>query len=77
MSGIGRIFRKRTKEFWDIWPMPEVVDGIYRGIYFDRIYSKRNLVILMACSDQYVLDWHIARRETNRAWGFLLKKRSP
>ena len=43
MPGSGRTFRRRTKEFWDIWPMPEVVDEIHRVVYVDGIYLKRNV----------------------------------
>lgn len=57
MPGQGRTFRRRTREFWDIWPLPETVDEIHRVIYVDGIYIKRNLVILIACSDTYVLSW--------------------
>ena len=77
MPGSGRTFRRRTKEFWDIWPMPEVVDEIHRVVYVDGIYLKRNLVVLIACSDQYVLGWYIARGETRRAWEALLEKIAP
>ena len=72
MPGGGRTFRRRTKQFWDIWPMPPLVDEIHRVVYVDGIYLARNVVILIACSDEYVLSWYLARSESSRAWEELL-----
>ena len=77
MKGQGRTFRRRTREFWDIWPLPDVVDEIHRVIYVDGIYIKRNLVVLIACSDDHVLSWYLARAETSRAWEALLENIAP
>ncbi len=55
MPGQGRTFRRHTSKFWDIWPLPDAVDEIHRVIYVDGIYLARNVVILIACSDEHVL----------------------
>ena len=38
MPGGGRSFRRRTAEFWEVWPMP-VPDGeLHRVLYVDGIW---------------------------------------
>lgn len=40
MPGGGRSFRRRTAEFWEVWPMP-VPDGeLHRVLYVDGIWSR-------------------------------------
>lgn len=56
MSGSGRTFRRHTSKFWAFWPLPDVVDEIHRVIYVDGLYLSRNVVILIAASDDYVLS---------------------
>lgn len=77
MPGYGRTFRRRALKFWKLWPLPETVDEIHRVIYVDGIYLSRNLVILIACSDEHVLSWHLARSENSRAWKALLSHIAP
>lgn len=77
MAGEGRTFRRRTSKFWNLWPLPEVVDEIHRVVYVDGIYLARNIVILIACSDSYVLSWYLARAETSRSWEALLSRIAP
>lgn len=77
MPGQGRSFRRHTLRFWQIWPMPEIVDEVHRVIYVDGIYLCRNIVILIACSDAYVLSWYLARSENSNAWEALLSKIAP
>ena len=38
MPGRGRTFRRRAALFWPIWPMPEVVDEVFRVVYVDGIW---------------------------------------
>ena len=41
MPGGGRSFRRRTAEFWEVWPMP-VPDGeLHRVLYVDGIWVAR------------------------------------
>lgn len=75
--GQGRTFRRHTSRFWEIWPMPEIVDEVHRVVYVDGIYISRNVVILIACSSQYVLSWYLARAETTKAWKALLSQIAP
>ena len=43
MPGGGRSFRRRTAEFWEVWPMP-VPDGeLHRVLYVDGIWVARYL----------------------------------
>ena len=72
MPGQGRTFRRRTAEFWRIWPMPPQTGEIHRVVYVDGIYLARDLVILIASSDEYILSWYMAQAETSRAWEALL-----
>ena len=77
MPGQGRSFRRRTAPFWEIWPMPDAVDEVHRVVYVDGIYLARNVVVLIACSDEHVLSWYLARAETTRAWRALLSRIAP
>ncbi|MEE0262619.1 MAG: IS3 family transposase [Collinsella sp.] len=54
MPGGGRSFRRRTAEFWEVWPMP-VPDGeLHRVLYVDGIWVARDLVVLICCSGERV-----------------------
>lgn len=77
MPGRGRTFRRRAALFWPIWPMPEVVDEVFRVVYVDGIWIARDCVVLIACSDEHVLSWNLARAETTAAWRSLLSRIAP
>ena len=50
MPGAGRTFRRRTSEFWEVWPMP-VPDGeLHRVLFVDGIWLAEHLVVLICCS---------------------------
>lgn len=72
MPGQGRTFRRRTAEFWRIWPMPEPTGEIHRVLYVDGIYLAQDLVVLIACTESHVVSWYMAQRETSRAWENLM-----
>ena len=74
MPGQGRTFRRRCARFWAIWPMPEAVDEACRVVYVDGIWVASDCVALIACSDEFVLSWHLARAETTAAWRSLLSR---
>ena len=57
MPGGGRGFRKRTAEFWRVWPMPAQTGELHRVVYVDGIYLARDLVVLIASSERHVLSW--------------------
>ena len=45
MPGAGRTFRRRTSEFWEVWPMP-VPDGeLHRVLFVDGIWLAERLVV--------------------------------
>lgn len=77
MQGQGRSFRRKTAKFWDIWPIPPLVDEIHRVIYIDGIYISRKTVILIATTDEYVLSWHLAESENTVAYMALLRRIAP
>lgn len=52
--------------------MPEVVDEVFLVVYVDGIWIARDCVVLVACSDEHVLSWHLARAETTAAWRSLV-----
>lgn len=72
MPGGGRTFRRRTSEFWAIWPMP-VPDGEWhRVLYVDGIWLAERLVLLICCSRERVASWYMAESESARAWSALM-----
>lgn len=72
MPGGGRSFRRRTAEFWEVWPMP-VPDGeLHRVLHVDGIWVARDLVVLICCSGERVVSWYMARSENSRAWSALM-----
>ena len=73
----GRNFRRKTAKFWEIWPMPDVVDEVHRVIYVDGIWLSKSAVVLIACSDEYVLSWYLARSESVASWRALLCRIAP
>lgn len=77
MKGSGRSFRRATSKFWQIWALPDVVDEIHRVVYVDGIYIAKNLVVLIAASDEYVLSWHLSYSENARSYEELLRKIAP
>ena len=57
--------------------MPDVVDEVHRVVFVDGIWIAHDCVVLIACSDEFVLSWHLARSETRRAWQSLLSRIAP
>ena len=73
MPGAGRTFRRRTAEFWEVWPMP-VPDGEFHRILFvDGIWLAERLVVLICCSEDRVVSWYMAQSENSRAWSALME----
>lgn len=77
MPGEGRTFRRRSERFWKVWPMPDVVDEVHRVVFVDGIYLDRGLCVLIACTEEHVLSWYLARGETAAAWRALLRTIAP
>lgn len=74
MVGAGRSFRRKTKKFWKIWPMPPKVEQSFPVLYVDGIYLARKACVLICCSDAHVLGWYVCRSENSRAWEALLSR---
>lgn len=77
MKVSGRTFRRNSSKFWKYWALPPLIDEIHRVVYVDGIHLGRKAVILIACSDEYVLGWYLARHEHTQAWVNLLRRIAP
>lgn len=70
-------FRRRAEQFWRLWPLPVYTGEIHDVIFVDGIYVTRKLVVLIACSRNHVLAWHLAESECSASWAALLLKIPP
>lgn len=77
MAGAGRTFRRRTAEFWHLWPLPPVTGEVCRVVFVDGIYLARNACVLIARSEEHVLGWYVARSESSRAYEALMARIAP
>ena len=72
-SGIeSRTFRRHVSAFWAYWPLPPIHEAQEEVIHVDGLYLARNVVILIACSEQGPIGWYLARSENSNAWAALL-----
>ena len=67
MPGRGRTLRRRTAEFWRVWPMPVPTGEVHRALFADGIRLARDLVVLIAHDGEHVVSWYMAQAETARA----------
>ena len=74
MPGEGRTFRRKTSEFWNIWPMPPKIEEPRDIVYVDGIYIARKACILICCDDTNVLGWYLCRDEHSEAWKALMRR---
>jgi hypothetical protein len=74
MPGGGRTFRRLTSRFWELWPLPPIIDEVHHVIHVDGKYLGRKVVVLIAKSEKYVLGWYLARTENSRAWKALMSR---
>jgi len=72
-----RTFRNRTARFWKYWALPPLIDEIHKVVYVDGFHLGRKAVVLIACSDECVLDWYLARHEHTQTWVNLLRRIAP
>lgn len=72
-----RYFRKKTSAFWRLWPILPICDEIHHVIQMDGIWLTRRCVILIACTDDYVIGCHLARSENSKDWGYLMQRIAP
>lgn len=74
MPGEGRTFRRKTSQFWSIWPLPPKVEVKRDVLYIDGIYLGRKACVLICCDEKYVLGWYLCRYEHSGAWISLLSR---
>lgn len=74
MSGYGRSFRRKTSQFWELWPLPPKVESSSSVAFVDGIYLARNACILICCNETHVLGWYVCRYEHSKAWEALLRR---
>ena len=67
-------FKRLTHEFWNIWPIAFQTGEFFETVYLDGIWIKRNCVVLIACSRQNVIAWHLAKSENSAAWAALMSR---
>lgn len=74
MPGEGRSFRRKTNQFWEIWPLPPKIEEQRDVVYVDGIYLSRKACILICCDEKHVLGWYLCRYENARAWKTLMSR---
>lgn len=74
MAGEGRTFRRKTAQFWNIWPLPPIIESKRSVVYVDGIYLARKACILICCDEKHVLGWYLCRYEHSGAWIALMKR---
>lgn len=77
MAGGGRTFRRRTQEFWHIWPLPPVTGEVCRVVFVDGIYLSHKVCVLIARSEEHVLGRHVVRSENPSAYKALMARMAP
>ena len=74
MPGEGRTFRRKTVQFWELWPMPPKIESKREVVYVDGIYVGRRACILICCDEENVLGWYLCRYEHAGAYKALLSR---
>ena len=74
MPGDGRTFRRKTAQFWELWPLPPKVEGKRDVLYVDGIHLGRKACILICCDDEHVLGWYLCKYEHSGAWKALMSR---
>lgn len=77
MPGGGRTFRRRTSEFWEIWPIAPQTGEIFDVLFLDGIYLAKNVVVLVCASDEGVVSWHLAKSENSTDYKALMRRIPP
>lgn len=70
-------FKRKTERFWSLWPLPSYTGEVHDVVFVDGIYITKKLVVLIACSKEHVLAWHLATSECSASWAALLLKIAP
>ena len=77
MPGGGRTFRRRSAEFWRVWPLPPVTGEVCRVVFVDGIHLGRKACVLIARSEEHVLGWYVSRSESSSAYRALMARIAP
>ena len=77
MAGGGRAFRRRTQEFWHIWPLPPATGEVCRVVFVDGICLSHKVCVLIARSGEHVLGRYVARSESSSACKALMARMAP
>ena len=77
MAGGGRTFRRKCSKFWSIWPLAPITGEVHHVVFADGIHLARNAVVLIACTQDHVIGWYLARSENSRSWAALMGKIPP
>lgn len=70
-------FKRRTSEFWRIWPISPATGEVHDVVFLDGIWLGRDMVVLIACTREHVVAWHLARSEKAESWAALLARIPP
>lgn len=65
-------FWRRTSWVWSLWPIAPCTGEVSDVVFLDGIWLKRDAVVLIACSKEHILAWHLARSECSEAWAALM-----
>ena len=79
-GGLGmpdRTFRRLTSRFWSIWPIAPICDEVHHVVHVDGIWLGRSCVVLIACTAEHIVGWHLARSESKAAWAALMSRIAP
>ena len=77
MAGGGRTFRRKRARFWEAWPLAPVTGEIHHVVFADGIHLARSIVVLIACTQDHVIGWYLARSENSRSRASLMPKIAP
>lgn len=72
----SRTFRRKAARFWQMWPLPSYTGEVCDVVFLDGIWIS-GLVVLIACTKEHVLAWHLAESENSGAWAALMAKMAP
>ena len=72
----SRTFRRKASRFWRMWPLPSYTGEVCDVVFLDGIWVS-GLVVLIACTKEHVLAWHLATSECSGAWAALMAKLAP
>lgn len=73
----ARTFRSLTSRFWNLWPVAPVCDEVHHVVHVDGLWLGRKAVILIACTKDYVIGWHMCRQECSASWAALMMRVAP